>query len=803
MKKYILLLIIPLFMVLLACELNNDANYNEILTSAYNELNIIYASGDNADSVKTDVTLVDSLDITNYVVNITWESNKEEALTSSGVVTRSNKNVNVTLKATLTINTFSKTKVFILTIKANEIVDASFISLSVVSLPNKVQYQHGESFDPTGLVVRGLFRNKTESYYETLSLSDLSYKKDPLNEDDAKFSISANLCGVTKYVEIDLVILNNYELVSFVLIKEPNQLSYYLGDTFNPTGIILELTYKKNDVLLVKQLTEKDIYFDETVISASTTFVYVHYIFFNGNILNRLIEIEVFEITNTSFPYLQIDELFDSELHLLYPIPTTSNAELEVVLTKHLIVIINDFTLNDVNAYIELLIDFGFLLVNDIDSDYQIYKKDNLYIYMYYTDQNYAVFGIYMNSGYIADPAYDYTVGKNLKIINTLEFDVSGFTGMITQGEYHIFVVPVEIKGFSFGVNDLTNLDLVFNGTSEQTGWESVASYYKKSSHGKLDITFDIAEKYTTKYSYTTYQNSMGDHDAMKEALDYLNPSIDFSDYDFNSDGYIDSVIFIYSKAYNYNTDPWWAWCWLYQYSASYDNVTFKYYQWASIAFMYDSLGSVTLNAETYIHETGHLLGLEDYYSTYNNGGMGGFDMMDWNCGDHGPFNKILFGWINPIIHNTSTDYELEKYVLNSSTILIPRSNTYSNSAFDEYLLIMYYTPEELYSAHLSTGNIPTTSGIVIYHIDARLSAYPSTWNYYVYDNQSSTSKYLIRILEADTNSSITSYGISNNDLLRSGSVNLSSYKWNQGGNIQITISINNFNTNSVSITIS
>ena len=91
---------------------------------------------------------------------------------------------------------------------------------------------------------------------------------------------------------------------------------------------------------------------------------------------------------------------------------------------------------------------------------------------------------------------------------------------------------------------------------------------------------------------------------------------------------------------------------------------------WASQEFMFDAgyydeegnhsnwtteqlaSGNAKPDAHTFIHETGHMIGLDDYYS-YDRGkgdygGLGGLDMMDFNIGDHNGYSKWMLGWLHP-----------------------------------------------------------------------------------------------------------------------------------------------------------
>lgn len=402
-----------------------------------------------------------------------------------------------------------------------------------------------------------------------------------------------------------------------------------------------------------------------------------------------------------------------------------------------------------------------------------------------------------------------------MKSITDFELETFGKSGLPSTGSYHVLVVPVEINDDPFPDGYATVLNKVFNGTELETGWESVGSFYRQSSFGKLDITFDIAPKYISQNNKSFYSNDDGDQVLIKEALYGLDSQIDYSQYDFNNDGVLDSVIFIYSSDYNYDVNPWWAWVSVMDSSLSpLDGKEVEYYMWASYHFILDSIPgySVSYNAETFIHELGHLLGIDDLYSgTHNYGPLGGWDMMDWNAGDHGPFNKLVFGWLNPLVAvNGTYNVTLDSYSLDDdgeqSVLLIPYNvNDFADGdAFDEYLLVMFYTPGGLYDAHYNTNISVENTGIVIYHVDARMNSNVGFWDYYMQNNNDGTNNFLVQILEADKNNSIphNNTEISQSDLLTNGSIDLSTYKWNQGNaSINVTISLTETLTNNMTST--
>lgn len=518
------------------------------------------------------------------------------------------------------------------------------------------------------------------------------------------------------------------------------------------------------------------------------------------------------------------DRLEETTLHELLP-DFDGLTDISVIneSLNHFVVMAGLNTQNNaqaVAAYHTALTSNGFVSNSELSTTY----GEDVYSLMISDYLAYSVFIRYGNSSmemhlWKYDPVIEIASFETIEDIQSItEYEISAFaqSGLPSIGTYNVLVIPIEINGTPFPADYLSKLDLVFNGTSSSTGWESVASFYNTSSFGLLDITFDIDDKFTTSHDKSYYENfgDEGDQYAILEALLALDSSIDFSQYDVNNDGLIDSIIFVYSVDYDYDINPWWAWVYSAQYGeastiTTLDGKGFEYYAWVGYTYLEDELPGVSglvVNAETYIHEMGHLMGFPDLYSMdHDYGPIGGFDMMDYNSGDHGPFNKLMFGWLQPLLAvEGSYEVTIDSYATDtdgiSSAILVPydQSDLDDGDAFDEYLLIIFYTPEGLYTGHLNSGFVPEDAGIVIYHIDASLYEYAEFWDTYFNYNNDGTSLFIAEILEADFNNSLPSnyMSISASDLLTNGLIDLSSYSWHQGGSIDVTIELTSVITN-------
>lgn len=401
------------------------------------------------------------------------------------------------------------------------------------------------------------------------------------------------------------------------------------------------------------------------------------------------------------------------------------------------------------------------------------------------------------------------------------------YIGLSSTGTYNVLVVPVEFVAGDISASELEMLNKAFNGTSEDTGWESVKSFYQASSYGKLNMTFDIQNVFTTSNNATYYQNNKekdGSTIILLEVLEYLEPLIDLSKYDNDGDGAIDGVYLIYDYTIDYETDSdfFWAYVSWYYGEDTFDSLDAYFYLFAGLDFMIeDAVGGyeyngiidgLEINAATYIHETGHMLGLDDYYDYFSDkgedSGLGGADMMDSTIGDHCSYSKIMLDWITPEIVNETKTVTLENFETTGDSILILLDSV--DGYFSEYLLIDLYTPTVLNEMHAGINFLYEDApyGVRIYHVSNQVDQpctetnYPSFTNY----NNSITDYALIELVQADGG---TKFGpldyVYESDLWQAGDKLLEvfpSYARNDGKTVCFDIEIVSVSAESATITI-
>ena len=340
----------------------------------------------------------------------------------------------------------------------------------------------------------------------------------------------------------------------------------------------------------------------------------------------------------------------------------------------------------------------------------------------------------------------DFTDAKNVKDVTDQAYYAGGCP---TVGSPGVLVIPVEFsdvtaasKGYS--VDKIVNA-FAKNGT---TDYYSVYDYYYISSYGQLELDITVLDNWFRPSRTSSYYESqtmdyygnkieIGDQMIIDEALKYLEPLMDLSQFDSDNNGTIDSIVLVTTLDIDYEVTFYWAYRYWNMYTDSndeyyeYDGVYANDYLWAPYKFLhetYDDEGNAiytdttVMNTYTFIHEFGHILGADDYYDTaYVGSPMGGCDMMDAMTGDHNAYTKFNYGWLTTarlVVTSGSVTLTLKDFSKNGDTVIIANNWNPELGAYQEYYIVVYYTGSGLNGDGYGYF---ARDGIIVYHVNASL----------------------------------------------------------------------------------
>ena len=319
-----------------------------------------------------------------------------------------------------------------------------------------------------------------------------------------------------------------------------------------------------------------------------------------------------------------------------------------------------------------------------------------------------------------------------------------GIDNLNTKGDTKILVVPVmALDGPSWTSRMINNVKKGFFGEPEDTGWHSVKSFYHYSSYGNINIDGEVASVLRSNYTVSELSR-MGTSESSVNPdsiiLQEFEKSSSYSSlrkkYDTDHNGYIDSVVFVYSNQID-SEKGYWAWVYWGDSNPSESLPTVNSYMWVSYDFfvqnkkssyIYAAYGG-EVDAHTIVHETGHLMGLDDYYC-YDKDGWdpsGKIEMHSYNIGDDNIYSKLSLGWVNPYYVKTLDSVTLSLRTSAGYGDAIILADSWNGSTQDEYIIIEYYSPhgmnrKDADNAYPGNGyQMYTTSGFRIYHVDARI----------------------------------------------------------------------------------
>ena len=305
---------------------------------------------------------------------------------------------------------------------------------------------------------------------------------------------------------------------------------------------------------------------------------------------------------------------------------------------------------------------------------------------------------------------------------------------------YHQLVIL-----FSFADADFTRDDpkeyyeRLFNepGYNEGHGPGCMSDYFRTQSNGFLNLQCDVYGPYKVPIKACPIENpdektrNYGSQAMMEATNRFLedHPEIDFSPYDWNGDGKIEQVVFVYAGTPgNVRSSLGHIWPNTSSFSAIMTPDGKKISQYSASAECWgirEDLTIVYCGIGTICHEYSHCLGLPDIYPVgspslnFPYASVDEWDLMDggnfvewgWCPPSYSPLEKMLLGWQTPIeLTEATTIIDLKPVSEGGAAYQIKHTD-------NEYLLL-----ENRQWTGWDTG-IPG-KGLVIYHVNYNESAW-------------------------------------------------------------------------------
>lgn len=261
----------------------------------------------------------------------------------------------------------------------------------------------------------------------------------------------------------------------------------------------------------------------------------------------------------------------------------------------------------------------------------------------------------------------------------------------------------------------------------------SLSAYYDIASYGQHSITSFVTDWYAAPYNF------VGEKDSAYVAADTIfweelyawvmatYPDQDWSRFDADGDGFLDSVILINAGAIA---------------GDSMDMASYSYALYVSSGYTgegagtsdrpamknFISMNTSFLSENALIHEYAHGFGLVDYYDVTYSGAdaVGGYDMQSGAYGDWNAYSKYAAGWLQPqvvtdLAPGESVDITLGALSETGDALVIPAAGSDFDGPFGEYILIDLLTDGGVNCYDASAFGLGGKSGVRISHVNSHM----------------------------------------------------------------------------------
>lgn len=244
---------------------------------------------------------------------------------------------------------------------------------------------------------------------------------------------------------------------------------------------------------------------------------------------------------------------------------------------------------------------------------------------------------------------------------------------------YHQAVILMTFSDEEFSLENPQEIyNRMFNeqGYNQRIGKGCVADYFRDQSSGMLNMAFDVYGPYQVSSKAQPYDNPTEKTrnyggSLMREATNKWiaeNPNLDYKQYDWNNNGSMNQLIFVYA-GYTGNQSDEKSYGHIWPNTSSFTTITApdgtnisNYTASAERWVSKNSNSYISCGIGTICHEFTHSLGLPDIYPTGSSSNLP-YSMLDeWDLMDGGNFTnygwcppnytaleKILMGWLTPV----------------------------------------------------------------------------------------------------------------------------------------------------------
>lgn len=370
---------------------------------------------------------------------------------------------------------------------------------------------------------------------------------------------------------------------------------------------------------------------------------------------------------------------------------------------------------------------------------------------------------------------------------------ISPYSNGFSEGDITTLVIPIRWSDYPDEANDellalireklgriVDDSGTVTDYSADPAEGYSLSAYYDLASYGAYHIESYMTDWVDAPYPFEQIRNDSpldsSLPDALLDLVCAMYPDMDWSTFDRNSDGILDSVIFISaSGAQNVHMSSFGG--------AAHHRRGYTSERAGTPANPrikdFFSVGSDMLRSQNVvIHEYAHSFGIVDYYDVTYGGidAVGGYDLQSQNLGDWNAFSKYAVGWIDPEVVTSlesgkSVDITIGAMAETGDAIVIPAADSEFDGPFGEYILVDLFADCGLNQYDAAPYGLNGVTGVRIYHVNAHMEHRTLTDIYgdefeigtVHYGNDCKDSgKYLIELLQNGGKNTFTKIGATN-----------------------------------------